>query len=82
MAGERIVAVLYIHRENKRIEVDLPLDISANEAVIGLNRGFALGMDTADLTKCFLRTENPTALLRGNRTLGEYGLRDGTVIHI
>ncbi len=82
MGRERIVAVLERHREGKRTDVDLPLNITANEAIIGLNQAFGLGMDTSDLSRCFLRTENPIALLKGNRTLEEFGLRDGTVIHV
>ena len=82
MGRERIVAVLERHREGKRTDVDLPLNITANEAIIGLNQAFGLGMDTSDLSRCFLRTENPIALLKGNRTLEEFGLRDGTVIHL
>ena len=82
MGRERIVAVLERHREGKRTDVDLPLNITANEAIIGLNQAFGLGMDTSDLSRCFLRTENPIALLKGNRTLEEFGPRDGTVIHV
>lgn len=82
MGRERIVAVLERHREGKRTDVDLPLNITANEAIIGLNQAFGLGMDTSDLSRCFLRTQNPIALLKGNRTLEEFGLRDGTVIHV
>ena len=82
MGRERILAVLERHREGKRTDVDLPLNITANEAIIGLNQAFGLGMDTSDLSRCFLRTENPIALLKGNRTLEEFGLRDGTVIHV
>ena len=82
MGRERIVAVLERDREGKRTDVDLPLNITANEAIIGLNQAFGLGMDTSDLSRCFLRTENPIALLKGNRTLEEFGLRDGTVIHV
>ena len=82
MGRERIVAVLERHREGKRTDVDLPLNITANEAIIGLNQAFGLGMDTSALSRCFLRTENPIALLKGNRTLEEFGLRDGTVIHV
>ena len=82
MGRERIVAVLERHSEGKRTDVDLPLNITANEAIIGLNQAFGLGMDTSDLSRCFLRTENPIALLKGNRTLEEFGLRDGTVIHV
>ena len=48
----------------------------------GLNEGFDLGLDVSDLSRCFLRAENPIALLRGTRTLEEFGLRDGTVIHV
>ena len=82
MGRERIVAVLERHREGKRTDVDLPLNITANDAIIGLNQAFGLGMDTSDLSRYFLRTENPIALLKGNRTLEEFGLRDGTVIHV
>ena len=81
MAREGIVVILYTQKENQKIDVDFALKITANEAIIGLNEGFQLGMDTRDLSRCCLKTENPTALLRGNRTLEEYGLRDGTVIH-
>ena len=82
MGRERIVAVLERKKKKKRTDVDLPLNITANEAIIGLNQAFGLGMDTSDLSRCFLRTENPIALLKGNRTLEEFGLRDGTVIHV
>ena len=82
MGRERIVAVLERHREGKRTDVDLPLNITANEAIIGLNQAVGLGMDTSDMARGFLRTENPIALLNGNRTLEEFGLRDGTVIHV
>ena len=82
MGRERIVAVLERHREGKRTDVDLPLNITANEAIIGLKQACGLGMDSSDLSRCFLRTENPIALLKGNRTLEEFGLRDGTVIHV
>ncbi len=82
MARERIVVILERHADGKQIDVDLPLNITANEAIIGLNEAFDLGLDTSDLSRCFLRAENPIALLRGTRTLEEFGLRDGTVIHV
>ena len=81
MSKGRIIAVLYLHRENSKIDIDIPLDISANELIIGLNSAYDLGMDISDLSKCCLKTENPIAFLRGNKKLAEYGLRNGTVIN-
>lgn len=81
MKEDRIIAILFIHGRNEKIDVDIPLDITANDLIVGLNLGYELGMDTSDLSKCFLRSENPIALLKGNRTLREYGLRNGTTLH-
>lgn len=81
MERERIVIRIYQHKKNKTIDVDIPLNITANELIIGLNRGLFLGMEISDLSKCCLKAENPIALLRGNKTLAEYGLRNGTIIH-
>jgi uncharacterized ubiquitin-like protein YukD len=82
MNSDRITAILYIHKKNAKIDVDIPLDITVNELIIGLNEGFHLGLSTGDLSKCFLKTENPIALLKGNKTIAEYGLRNGTTINI
>ena len=82
MENERIMAILYIHNVNKRIDINIPSDITANELIIGLNQGYQLGMDTSDISKCFLQVENPIVLLKGNRTLEEFGLRNGSVINI
>lgn len=81
MDEERIIAVLHLHRQDKKIDIDIPLDISANELIIGLNAAYGLGMDVEDLSKCCLRTENPIAFLMGNKRLSEYGLRNGTIIN-
>ncbi|WOO37835.1 EsaB/YukD family protein [Anaerocolumna sp. AGMB13020] len=82
MNSDRITAILYLHKKNIKIDVDLPLDITVNELIIGLNEGFQLGINTGDLSKCFLKTENPIALLKGNKSIAEYGMRNGTTINI
>jgi len=81
MRDDRITAVLYIHEKNTKTDVEIPLNITANELIIGLNRGFDLGMDTTDLSECYLKTENPIAFLRGNKIISDYNLRNGTIIH-
>lgn len=68
--------------EIKKIDVDLevPLDITANEFVTAINSAYELGIDTDDMKVCYLKSENPTALLKGSRTLREFGVRTGSVI--
>lgn len=75
-------AVVVFRATAKKIVVDLeiPLHISANELVIALNSAYELGIDTTDIKNCYLKAENPIAFLRGNKTLGEYGIRNGSVI--
>jgi uncharacterized ubiquitin-like protein YukD len=82
MGHDAVIAVMYIHKTNQKIDIEFPLDISANEFLIGLNTAFGLDIDTTDMSQCFLKTENPIALLKGNKTLREYKLRNGTIINI
>ncbi len=62
-------------------DVRVPLEISANELVISLNSAYDLGIDTQDYRQCYLRCERPIALLRGERSLRDFGVRNGTLIH-
>ena len=59
----------------------MPLDISANELVNALNTAYELGIDTTDIKNCYLKAEKPVALLRGNKTLREFGIRNGSIIN-
>lgn len=79
---DKAIIVLHLHKANKKIDLEIPLNITANDLIIALNKGFNLGMDIEDITECYLKTENPIALLKGNRTLAEYKVRNGTVINI
>lgn len=81
MDQERIIILLEIHQRNEQYDVEIPTDITANELIVGLNDAFHLGMDTSDTSKSYLKTENPIALLRGNKLLREYGLHTGSIIN-
>ena len=61
-------------------DIDIPLDITANDLVVGLNEAYKLGIDTSDFHQCYLSCDNPIALIRGKHLLGEYGIRDGSQI--
>lgn len=62
------------------VELEIPLDITANDLSLALNEAYALGMDTENIFSCYLVAENPIAFLRGNKTLEEFGVRNGTII--
>lgn len=77
------VAIVVFEAKEKAICVDLeiPLDITANELVYALNKAYELGIDTTNIKNCYLKAEKPIALLKGNKTLEEYGIRNGSVIY-
>lgn len=81
MAKETAVIEFCITRKKETYDLVVPLSITANELVSALNTAFDLQIDTADIKNCYLKAEKPIALLRGNKTLAEYGLRNGSVIN-
>ncbi len=81
MNDDTAIVVLNIIKRKVSVDLEIPLKISANELVIALNTAYNLGIDTSDITNCYLKAENPIALLKGNKTLAEFGLRNGSVIN-
>lgn len=76
-------AIVIFNIVNRGISVDLeiPLDITTKELVMGLNEAYHLEIDTYDIKQCYLKTENPIALLRGNKLISYYGIHNGTIIN-
>ncbi len=70
-----------IKRRDFAVDLELPLFITANELVVALNSAYNLRVDTTDIKNCYLKLENPIALLRGNKKLSEYGIRNGSIIN-
>ena len=81
MDKETAIVILNIIKINFTVDLEVPLDISANDLVNALNTAYELGIDTSDIKNCYLKAENPIALLKGNKTLAEFGLRNGSVIN-
>lgn len=81
MNKETVVAVLNITKRNTVKDIEIPLHITANELVVALNEAYDLKIDTSNVKNCYLKAEKPIALLRGNKTLAEFGVRNGTVIY-
>lgn len=81
MNKETAIIILSIVQKEFTVDIEVPLDISANDLVNGLNIAYKLGIDTSDIKNCYLKMENPIALLKGNKTLSEFGLRNGSIIN-
>lgn len=79
--NDKIVVIFNLIRKSISVDIEIPIDITTRELLIGLNYAFDLGIDTSDIKKCYLKAENPIALLRGNKLLREYGLRNGSIIN-
>ena len=76
-----------IVKKKVKIKQDLKLPIEKNTelGVLKVYRGKELVgetkiINTEDIKHCFLKAENPIALLRGNKTLADYKVMNGTRI--
>ena len=76
-----IVIIFNNELNNTSIDLEVPLDISANDLVIALNCAYNLGIDTTNQKKSYLKAENPFVLLRGSKKLSEFGLHNGSIIN-
>lgn len=77
----KAIVIFRIHQRNLETDLEIPLDITANDLVNALNTAYELGIDTTDMKNCYLKAENPIVLLKGNRQLSEFGVRNGTIIN-
>lgn len=82
MDDNTAIVVLDLVKRGITVDLEIPLDITANELVLALNTAYNIGIDVKDMANCYLKAERPIALLRGNRLLREFGVCNGTVIHV
>lgn len=80
MERDKAIVVFYMLKRNAAVDLEIPLYITANDLVVALNTAYDLGIDTSDIKNCYLKAEKPIALLKGNKTLAEFGVRNGTII--
>lgn len=74
------VVTFYNYDEKYELELEVPINITASDLIYALNESLNLQMDTEDIYNNYLVSENPIAFLKGNRTLEEFGIRNGTNI--
>lgn len=81
MDKETAIIIFNIVKRKFTVDLEVPLDISANDLVNALNSAYELGIDTSDIKNCYLKMENPISLLKGNKTLSDFGMRNGSIIN-
>ena len=67
-------------RRRINVDLDIPLDITANDLIAALNKMYGLGIDTENMKDCYLKSEDPIVLIKGSRTLADFGIRTGSII--
>lgn len=77
---EKVILQFINEKTGENCDIEVPLSITANELLNALNRGMGLGINLSDVSQCYLTTENPIALLKGDVTLEEFNIHDGTRI--
>lgn len=81
MDRNKAIIIFNILKRGTTVDLEVPLDITANDLVVALNTAYGLNIDTSDVKNCYLKAEKPIALLKGNKTLAEFGVRNGTEIN-
>ncbi|MBQ4221056.1 Uncharacterized ubiquitin-like protein YukD [Butyrivibrio hungatei] len=79
--SDNIIVLFRNSKNNKEIDLEVPGNLTANELIYGLNESFNLGINMDKPKQCFLRADYPKALIRGEKTLEELGIRNGTIIY-
>lgn len=74
------ILIFQNRKTGEDFDIEVPKTITANELIVSLNKGIGLEMNLEDAANCFLRSENPIALLKGDMMLEEYQLHDGSVV--
>lgn len=75
-----IITVKFV-KKGTMLDLEVPLDISANELCTALYEKYLPELHE-NASSHSLKAERPIALLRGEKTLREYGIRDASVINI
>lgn len=80
--ADKIIMVLDILKTNEQHDIEVPLDISADDLVMALTNAYALDINLDDISQRYVKTENPIRLLKGRKLLRDYDLKNGTRIII
>lgn len=81
MQKDKVIVIFKMEKRKQSFDIEVPLDISANELIVALDSAYGLGIDVSDIKNCYLQAENPIALLKGEKKLENFGIRNGSIIY-
>lgn len=77
---EKVIIKFFMVNRNTSVDLEIPTDISTIDLLKALNYVYSLGIDTSDIKQCYIKMENPIALMRGNKLLSNYNIRNGSIL--
>ena len=80
--NDKIRIIVNVSDKGVREELEVPALMTAGELMIALDTIYGLCMDRENIFQYYLKADHPKALLRGNKTLQDYGVRMGTEIYV
>lgn len=75
----RIICSFINTSNSQNCDIEIPLDITCDEFVESMNESMKLNIEIPS-NQAYFRSENPIALIQGEKTIGEIGLRTGSMI--
>ncbi len=63
-------------------DLEVPKYISANDLILALQKMYSVEKKMDSPAEYYLKSNYPKALLKGEKTLEEYGLHDGSEIYL
>ncbi len=76
--------MIVLKDQNKRTDriIEVSQDMKANDFIMAIVKTFGFHLKEEKPSHYFLVSENPIVLLKGSKTLKEFGLRNGSEIII
>lgn len=82
MEKKKAIVILNFIKQEKQLDIEIPLDITVYELVKALYQTFHIPFQFETVNECYIRTENPIGFFRGNLLLSQCSIMDGTMINI
>ena len=77
---EKLIVIFDNKANGTETDIEIPLHITADEFIKALNCAMQLNIDVQNKEKCFLRSENPIGLIRGDKLMKDFNLHTGSKI--
>lgn len=82
MENELCTVIIQFHDGRNSEDLYIPTDISGIDLILALNEAYGLHMNTNDTNHLSIRSENPIRLIKGEKTLSDYGIMNGSIIYV